>query len=144
MNVKETKISLVGWGDWQVMFHSINGAPGLSVVRGGRIVQFGMAPWLHGLVATYAQHHPFQLSSNGVNNTLRLMRIKAFFIAERAIRNQDVKLLAKAVETTYQAQQIMGAKPLPHKGELAKRSAGIASLYLFGKPCPAKQKSSVI
>jgi hypothetical protein len=47
----EKKISLVGWGEWQIMLHTVNNHTGISVVENNRITKFGLAPWLKGLIA---------------------------------------------------------------------------------------------
>jgi hypothetical protein len=54
MKYSEKKISLVGWGEWQVMLHTIKSdnacLTGLTVVENNRITRFGLTPWLKGLI----------------------------------------------------------------------------------------------
>jgi hypothetical protein len=133
----EKKISLVGWGEWQVMLHTVNNHTGLSVVENNRITKFGFAPWLKGLIAvvpTKARYcHGHEPLGEHAGMVLE-MRRNAFEDAMTAIESQDVLLLAEAVIITYMAQQQMGAELLPNRGEIAKRFSGRFGLYLFGQP----------
>jgi hypothetical protein len=133
----EKKVSLVGWGEWQVMLHVINGNPGVSVVKNNRITMFGVTPWLKGLIGvvrTTARYCHGQVAQGDCADLVLQMRQSAFEDAVQAVLNQDVPLLAEAVMTTYMAQQQMGAELLPHKGEIAKRFSGHFGVYLFSKP----------
>lgn len=131
----EKKISLVGWGDQQVMLHTVNGHAGLSVVSENRIIKFGLTPWLQGLVAVIPAPSRYCHGTLGEHADLVLeMRQNAFEDAMVAIETEDVLLLAEAVTTTYLAQQYMGAELLPNKGEIAKRFSGRFGVYVFNQP----------
>lgn len=136
----EKKISLVGWGEWQIMLHTVNNRTGISVVENNRITKFGLAPWLKGLIAvvptTARYHHGHEPLGECASMVLQ-MRENAFQDGITAIETQDVLLLAEAVITTYVAQQQMGAELLPNRGEIAKRFTGRFGLYLFGQPIAA-------
>lgn len=133
----EKKISLVGWGEWQVMLHTFNGHTGLTVVENNRLTKFGLTPWLKGLIAVVpvkARYCHGQVPLGECAEMVLQMRQSAFEDAIAAIDNQDVMLLAEAVVTTYLAQQQMGAEVLPNCGEIAKRFSGRFGLYFFGQP----------
>jgi hypothetical protein len=133
----EKKISLVGWGEWQVMLHTLNGHTGLTVVEDNRITKFGLTPWLKGLIAvvpTKARYCHGHAPLGECADIVMEMRRNAFEDAMTAIDNQDVLLLAEAVITTYLAQQQMGAELLPNCGEIAKRFSGRYGVYVFSQP----------
>lgn len=134
MNYSEKKISLVGWGDQQVMLHVLNGHVGVSVVNDGKISLFGVTPWLKGLVAvvpSLARYVHGTLPKPEHAEMILQMRQSALDDAISALKQKDIGLLAEAVTTTYLAQQFMGAELLPNKGEIAKRFSGRFSLYVF-------------
>jgi hypothetical protein len=136
----EKKMSLVGWGEWQIMLHTINDRPGISVVENNRITKFGFTPWLKGLIAvvrTTAHYCHGQQPLGECASMVLQMRESAFQDGVTAIETQDVMLLAEAIITTYVAQQQMGAEILPNRGEIAKRFTGRFGLYLFGQPLAA-------
>jgi hypothetical protein len=136
MKYAEKKISLVGWGEQQVMLHSMNGHSGLSVVSDNRITAFGLAPWLKGLVAVVPTTARYCHGAEPLGDCAGLvmsMRQEAFADALQAILTQDVLLLAEAVVTTYLAQRHMGAELLPNRGEIAKRFSGRFGVYIFGQ-----------
>lgn len=133
----EKKISLVGWGELQVMLHMVNGRAGISVVSDNRITKFGMTPWLQGLIAvipTTARYCHGKEPLGDCAGLVLSMRRNAFDDAMQAIDNQDVLLLAEAVTATYMAQQYMGAELLPNRGEIAKRFSGRYGVYVFKQP----------
>jgi hypothetical protein len=133
----EKKISLVGWGDYQVMLHTVNGHTGLSVVENNRLVKFGLTPWLQGLIAvvpTTALYCHGREPLGDCADLIMQMRSNAFQDALQAINEQNIPLLAEAVMTTYMAQQHMGAELLPNRGEIAKRFSGKFGVYVFREP----------
>lgn len=137
MKYAEKRISLVGWGETQVMLHTVNGRTGLSVFSESRLLKFGLTPWLHGHIAVLPvteryRHGQEPLGENA--EFIMSLRQSAFNDALLAIENQDVLLLAETVTTTYMAQQYMGAELLPHKGEIAKRFSGCYGVYVFPQP----------
>lgn len=137
MKYAEKKISLVGWGEIQVMLHTINGLSGLTVVSDNRIIKFGMTPWLNGLIAVIPTTARYRHGAEPIRehaDFILQMRESAFLDAMTAIDNQDVYLLAEAVTTTYMAQQFMGAELLPNKGEIGKRFSGRYGVYVFPEP----------
>jgi hypothetical protein len=137
MKYAEKKVSLVGWGDYQVMLHTVNGHAGVSVVQANRIVQFGLTPWLQGLVAvvpTTARYFHGKEPLGDCAELVMQMRENAFVDAVNAINEQNLSLLAEAVITTYMAQQSMGADLLPNRGEIAKRFSGRFAVYIFNQP----------
>jgi hypothetical protein len=137
MKYAEKKISLVGWGTEQVLLHTINGHPGISVVQQNRLKLFGLTPWLKGLIAampTKARYcHGTPPAPEHVDMVLQ-MRRNAVDDAVEAIYTQNIYLLAEAVVTTYMAQQYMGAELLPNKGEIGKRFSGSWGVYVFPEP----------
>jgi hypothetical protein len=148
MKYAEKKISLVGWGEWQVMLHTINCHTGITVVENNRITKFGLTPWLKGLIAvvpTTARYCHGQQPLGECAEIVLEMRRNAMQDALVAIEHQDVALLAEAVVTTYLAQQQMGAELLPNRGEIAKRFSGRLGLYVFGTPiCDGDLKSKAV
>jgi hypothetical protein len=137
MKYAEKKISLVGWGEWQVMLHTVNCHTGISVVENNRITLFGLTPWLKGLITvvpTTARYCHAAQPLGACAELILQMRRDAMEAAVQAIKDQNVLLLAEAVVTTYMAQQQMGAEVLPHRGEIAKRFSGKHGLYVFGQP----------
>jgi hypothetical protein len=149
MKLAEKKISLVGWGEKQVMFHTVNGHPGVSVVDNNRITLFGLTPWLRGLVAAVpaeARYCHGTLPDPENAELVSNMRDSAFIDAITALETQDICLLAEAITTTYMAQQYMGAELLPNRGEIAKRFSGRFGLYLFQQPhaVTAELKSNAV
>lgn len=141
MKYAEKKISLVGWGEWQVMLHTIKSdnacLTGLTVVENNRITRFGLTPWLKGLITVVPTTARYCHAAQPLGECAELilqMRRDAMEAAIQAIMDQNVLLLAEAVVTTYMAQQQMGAEVLPHRGEIAKRFSGRHGLYVFGQP----------
>lgn len=137
MKYAEKKISLVGWGELQVMLHVINGTYGVSVVEDNRITRFGLTPWLKGRVAVVPTTAHYAHASRSITEHADLilnMRGSAFIDAISAIEHKDIYLMAEAITTTYMAQHYMGAEHLPNRGELAKRFSGRFGVYLFDGP----------
>lgn len=138
MKYAEKRISLVGWGELQIMLHVINGHHGISVVEDNRVTKFGLTPWLNGRIAvvrTLARYcHGREPLNEDTGPLILNMRGSAFEAGITALEHQDVYLLAEAVTTTYMAQQYMGAELLENRGEIAKRFSGRYGVYLFPEP----------
>lgn len=148
MKYAEKKVSLVGWGEWQVMLHTINCHVGLTVVENNRVTRFGLTPWLKGLIAVVPTTARYCHGEHPLGECAELilrMRYDAVQDAIVAIERQDVNLLAESVIATYMAQQQMGAEILPHRGEIAKRFSGRCGLYVFSAPiCDGDLKSKAV
>jgi hypothetical protein len=137
----ETKISLVGWGDDQVILHDSSTQIGVSIWRGGRLRSFALAPWLRGVVAVIKAPSVYDhtLPSDYDKKFVAFLRTESMKAAREAIMEQDVYLLAEAIITTYTAQQMMGGELLPNYGELGKRYAGRYGVYIFQSPDRTKK-----
>lgn len=137
MKFVEKKISLVGWGEMQVLLHSCNGHPGFSVFDRNRLTLFGMAPWLKDRVivlpTTAKYQHGTPPAPEHVDVILEARR-RAVAQAVEALYTQDIDLLGLAVTATYAAQRFMGAQPLPELGEIGRRFSGKFGVYLFKNP----------
>jgi hypothetical protein len=143
MKSTEQKISLVGWGEEQVMLHTLNGHPGVSVVENGSVRCFGMVPWLKGLIAVLPPKaryvHGTQPAPEHVEMVLG-MRQSAVEDAIQALYTKNIFLLGEAVATTYVAQQYMGGGLMPNLGEIGKRFSGNWGVYIFSTPHHITQK----
>lgn len=139
----EKKVSLVGWGGKQVLLHTVNGHPGVSVFERNRVTAFGLAPWLKGLIAVIPPNARYRHGTPPAPEHVELvlaMRNSAFNDAIEALYTQDIYLLAEAVSTTYMAQQYMGGELLPNLGEIGKRFSGNWGVYVFQTPTAINKK----
>lgn len=131
--MNESKISLVGWGDNQVILHAAPSIVGVSFLFKNRIHAFAATPWLKGKIVVMPVTTMYQHGKGRAElaKTIRHMRKEAMQAAWDAILAQDIFLLSEAVITTYWAQHLMGGELLPSIGEIGKRYAGSYGVYLF-------------
>lgn len=137
MKRTEHKVSLVGWGEEQVVLHMINGNPGVTVFRNNKLTLFGMTPWLRGRIAVLPPNANYNHGTPPHPEHVDLvinMRLHAVNDAVSALLSKDINLLAEAVSTTYMAQQYMGGELLPHLGEIGKRFSSKWGVYVFRDP----------
>jgi hypothetical protein len=137
----ETKISLVGWGDDQIILHSKSSITGVSLWRAGRLRAFALSPWLSGCVAIIKAPTVYDhtLPSDYDKKLVGFLRSEAIKAAREAILANDIYLMSEAVITTYTAQQMMGGELLPNYGEIGKRYAGSYGVYVFPTPDRTKK-----
>lgn len=137
MKKSESKMSLVGWSEDQVVLHINCKVIGVSFWKDWRLVSFSTTPWLRGHVAVLSA--PQRTTHERRNPDMRViqhMRTEAIKAAYDAVRNEDIYMMSEAIITTYMAQQMMGLDPLPNMNEIGKRYAGDEKygLYLFAQP----------
>jgi hypothetical protein len=149
MMKSESKLSLVGWGNDQVLVHIKRDMIGVSFWKDERLEAFSETPWLRDHVAVLnapAVTHELRYPEEAL---IRHMRTEAMKAAYEAVETEDIYLLSEAVITTYMAQQMMGHALLPSIGEIGKRYVGNTryTMYLFATPervRKLKQTNSVL
>lgn len=137
MNAFERKLSLVGWGNNQLVLHeNTNGLIGVSFWKDRKLEAFSLTPWLRGHFAVIKVEEAQRERRYPDEKLIRHMCTEAMKAAHEAIEAKDIYLLSEAIITSYMGQQMIGYHVLPERHEIGKRYTGngTLSLYLFSTP----------